>query len=142
LNGSHRILIVEDDKDIAKIYSMILEAQNYVVATAYNADEALAKVLEFQPDAILLDIMIPGMDGLEVLKKIRTEPQFVQTQPRIIITTNIAQQDKADIAKKNGAQGYLVKANIDPHDLAPIVGELLGGSSSASEENLRFSPGS
>jgi CheY-like chemotaxis protein len=110
---------------------MILKADGYVVEVAGNADEALAKVLDFKPDAVLLDIMIPGIDGLEVLKKIRTEATFAHIQPKILITTNIAQQDKAEIAKQNGAQGYLVKADIDPHELGPILAKLLASPSSA-----------
>ena len=138
LTDSHKILIVEDDQDIANIYSLVLQDEGYHTDVARNADEALAKVLDFHPDAVLMDIMIPGVDGLEVLRQIRTEARFTHIQPKIIVTTNIAQQDKTEIAQKYGAQGYLVKANIDPHDLGPIVQKLLSGSSADSSADPVF----
>lgn len=125
LTNSSKVLIVEDDYDIATIYSSVLSGMGFNVMVAKDANEALTQVLAYQPDVILLDIMIPGTDGLEVLRTIREAPQFATHQPRVLITSNLDQQEKAKQAKAYGAQGYLVKANIDPHQLGPIVQQLI-----------------
>lgn len=121
----YKILIAEDDVDIGFIYSLILKDSGFNVEVAKNAAETFDKLLTFQPDAMLLDIMMPGQDGLEVLHIIRTDPKYEQIQPKILITTNIAQEERATQARENGAQGYLVKANIDPHELSGILNDLL-----------------
>ena len=124
LPGSRKVLIVEDYEDIANIYSFILQKSGYDVQIAKDGKDALEKVLEFQPDAILLDIMIPYIDGIEVLKAIRTRPEYKDVQPRVLITSNVLQQDISDQAALHGADGYVVKANITNQDLATIVDEL------------------
>lgn len=125
MTGSIRILIVEDYADIAKIYSVILEKSGYEVRIAKDGKEALSQVLEFRPSVILLDIMIPLIDGLEVLRRVRSEPQYMEINPKILITSNVLQQDISDQAALNGADGYVVKANVNNHELVSIVQELL-----------------
>jgi CheY-like chemotaxis protein len=135
LFGSTKILIVEDDFNIANIYEHILKDEKYDVEIAWDAPEALAKILAFKPDVVLLDIMIPGIDGLELLHLVRTDPQYADIQPKVLITTNLAQEDKAQIAKKYGADGYIVKANIDPHDLGPILTQLMASKTTATDSS-------
>jgi CheY-like chemotaxis protein len=125
LTGSNKILIVEDYTDIATIYSFMLEANGYTVQIAKDGPDALEKVLSFKPDAMLLDIMIPKLDGLAVLQKIRSDPAYAGIQPKILMTTNLLQQDTAEKAKKYGADGYVVKANIQNDDLITIIKELM-----------------
>lgn len=123
--GSTKVLVAEDDVDIANIYTVVLSNGGFVVEVARNGPETLDKTLSFAPDAILLDLMMPGLNGLQVLRTIRTDPAYAAVQPKIVVTTNLAQQDKAAAAKEHGAQGYVVKADISPYDLIPIIQELL-----------------
>jgi len=116
--------LVEDDPDISNIYSLVLKKGGYNVETAMNGNEALTQVLSFQPDIILLDIMIPDIDGLTVLKTIRTAPTYSQTQPKVLVMSNLAKEDVKEQAKQYGAQGYVVKSNIVPSDLVSILQEL------------------
>lgn len=122
-----KVLIIEDYADIAKIYSIILKKAGYVVEIAKDGKSALEKVLSFRPDAILLDIMIPDIDGLSVLKTIRTNPDYKDIKPLVLITTNVLQQDISDKAAASGADGYVLKARLDNKELLKIVDELFAG---------------
>lgn len=119
-----KILLVEDSTDIATIYTINLEAGGYTVELAKNGGEALQKVLTFEPDVILLDVMLPDMDGVSVLKNLRTDPQFSHLKPHILITSNLLQNDIAEKAKLYHADGYIVKANLHGQDLINILKEL------------------
>ena len=124
MNSLHKILLVEDDADIANIYSTVLSENGCTVVVARDGNDALTKVAEINPSLILLDIMIPGIDGLEVLRKIRDDPTQQALRPKIIVMTNLDQQEKVEAAKQRGADGYIVKANIVPHELLEIVKQL------------------
>ncbi len=121
---SKKILVVEDYADIAKIYSIILKKAGYIVEVAKDGKSALEQVRLFQPDLILLDIMIPDIDGLTVLKTIRTNPEYATLHPLVLITTNVLQQDISDKAAANGADGYVLKARLDNKELVNTVNEL------------------
>ncbi len=123
-NGLKKILIVEDDPDIANLYSLVLKRSDYDVLIVENGKDALASVLSFKPDLILLDIMIPDIDGLSVLQTIRTAPEYSKMQPKVLVMTNLARQDVRERAKNYGVQGYIVKANIVPSDLLTIIQNL------------------
>jgi len=134
LSYSHKILLVEDDTDIANIYSTVLKDSGCTVQIARDGNAALATAAEFKPDLILLDIMIPGVDGLEVLRKIRTDPSQQENHPKIIVMTNLDQEEKVEQAKQHGADGYIVKANIVPHELLELVRQLEDTSPPAGEQ--------
>lgn len=125
MTGSKKILIIEDNPDIIKIYGFLLEKNGYDVGIAQSGKQALSLALDFNPDVILLDIMIPDIDGLEVLNRIRTEDEYKDINPLVLVTTNVVQDDISEKAKKYGADGFLVKAHIDAHELPEIVEELL-----------------
>lgn len=120
-----KILIVEDYADIANIYKFLLEKRDYKVEVAKNGREALDKAKSFAPDVVLLDIMIPDIDGLQVLKTIRTSPDYADNQPAVLITSNVLQQDISDKAALNGADGYVVKAKLENNELVKTIEELL-----------------
>ena len=124
MDKSKKILIVEDYNDIAKIYSFILKKEGYIVEVAKDGQTALKQILEFEPDLILLDIMIPDIDGLTVLKTIRTNPEYKHVKPLVLVTTNVLQQDIADKASIHGADGYVLKARLDTKELLKMIEEL------------------
>ncbi|MEL7021641.1 MAG: response regulator, partial [Bacteroidota bacterium] len=76
---NYKILIVDDEPDILEILQYNLEREGFKVAVANNGEEGLAIATEFNPDLIILDIMMPKMDGVELCRTLRTKPQFNQT---------------------------------------------------------------
>ena len=104
---SHRLLVVDDEKDIVEPLARILTREGYQVTVAYDGEEALNRVKDSDPDVILLDLMLPRMNGFEVLQQIR-EKYNQRWRPVIIIS---AQQD-LDTARKcynMEADQYLTK---------------------------------
>uniref|UniRef100_UPI0040699301 De novo protein M1X0B n=1 Tax=synthetic construct TaxID=32630 RepID=UPI0040699301 len=118
-----KILIVEDEPVVREAIKRILEREGYeVVGEAENGEEALKKLKEEKPDLILTDINMPGMDGIEVLKKIREEG--LKNTPVIMLT---AYGEKEDIVEafKAGADGFITKP-FDPEVLKEKIKKVLG----------------
>lgn len=121
-----KILLVDDDPLLVRMYQKKLENDGYAVETADDGDVALQRVDEFNPDLILLDIMMPKMDGYEVLKQLKANDS-TRNIP-VIMLTNVSATD-ADLEKgmELGAVAYLVKANNRPSAVVEKVKEILGG---------------
>lgn len=101
---SKKILVVDDEKPIADILQFNLKREGYQVVCAYNGDEALKKVEEDQPDLMLLDIMLPNKDGMEVCREIRKKYDF----PIIMLTAKDSEIDKV-LGLELGADDYVTK---------------------------------
>jgi CheY-like chemotaxis protein len=120
--GLQKILLVEDDPQISEIYNTILQTHGYQVALAANYDEAVSQAKSFQPDLIILDVMIPGKSGLEVMHTLRTDPQYHSQTKKIVLLTNLGENEEVKRAlEKNEADGYVVKADISAEDLDDII---------------------
>ena len=100
-----RVLIVDDDEMVRAALREFLEAKGYHLADAESGPLALALFPLFKPDAVLLDILMPGMDGIEVLQRMKP----LKPDVRIIMLTAVAMDDVAQEAMKNGADDYLTK---------------------------------
>ena len=122
--GLKNVLIVEDDASIRDLYRMALANNEYVVEVADSADELYAKLEVFHPDCLFLDVMLPGTSGLEALKELRTNPARGCMDAKIIVLTNLAQRSVADNAMENGADGFIIKADVLPNDLPKIIESL------------------
>lgn len=122
--GSKNVLLIEDEVMLRDLYAEALAAASYVVTTAGSADEAYAKLANLTPDYVLLDIMLPGKSGLEVLQELRRDPSLNAIAARIVVLTNLAQHSVADNAMEYGADGYIVKADILPTDIPEILRSL------------------
>ena len=122
--GLKNMLVVEDDPSIRDMYKIVLANNRYTVEVADSAEEMYAKLKDFHPDVIFLDVMLPNKSGLEILKDLRTNPELGCETAKIIILTNLAQRSVADNAIENGADGFIIKADILPKDLPTIIESL------------------
>ncbi len=114
-----KILIIEDDKLLIKILSEEFQKNNFQVSLALNGEEGLDKALFENPDLILLDIIMPVMDGLTMLKKLRQNEKGKSIP--VIVLTNLSDAEAIDKSLDSGMYDFLVKANWELKD---IVGKV------------------
>ena len=105
--GKKKILVVDDEPDFLEVITTRLAADDYEVTTASNGDEAFESIKNNRPDAVLLDILIPGIDGLELLKKIRK----IDKKLPVYMITAFSTDERFKMANKLGASGFIVKTN-------------------------------
>jgi len=127
------ILIVDDDPRITDLLRRVLAYEGYSVASAASGNEALNRALEHPPDLIVLDIMLPGLDGLEVAQRLRTAGDTV---PILMLTARDAVADRVK-GLETGADDYLVKP-FAPEELVARVRSLLRRSQEERHEVLRY----
>lgn len=118
----NKILIVDDEQDIVEFLSYSLKSKGYLTASAKDGLEAIRKAKEFQPDLILMDVMMPKKDGVQAVKELRMMPEFEKT---IIIFLTALSDERSEIQGLNsGADDYLVKP-IKPELLATRISAAL-----------------
>jgi len=110
-----RILVVEDDQFLKELYADVLKAENYSVDSAADGQEGLAKIKIGGYDLILLDIIMPKLDGLEVMRQMQTNPPQ-NPNKCVVFLTNLDKDEEIKEALKLG-QGYLIKSQITPGSL-------------------------
>ena len=118
-----KILLIEDDVMLAKMYERKFVSDGYEVVIAYDGLEGLEKATKEKPDLILLDIMLPKLDGLALFKKLRSQPVTFSTP--VILLTNLGQEDVVFECFKLGAVDYLVKADVTPQQVVKKVESFL-----------------
>ena len=116
-----RILLVDDNVDLAQSLASLLRLDGHVVVSTHDGSEAAAAARDLGPDVVLLDIGLPGMDGYEVLGRLRQEP--AARQARIIALTGYAQEEERQRALEAGFDGLLAKP-VDRAALASLLGEI------------------
>lgn len=114
-----KILIIEDDKFLRDLEVAKLSRVGFSVVSASDGEQGLAVAAVEHPNIILLDILLPGMDGFEVLSRLRTTPEFAKM--KVVMLSNFGQREDIDRAQKLGAVKYLIKAN---YTLDEIVEEV------------------
>ncbi len=114
-----KVAIVEDDQAISQMYRFKFEADGYTVETAGNGKDGLEMIKGFNPDIILLDLMMPIMTGEEMLKKLRDSSWGKDT--KVIILTNMGEQEIPDSVKKLGVEGVILKADMTPRQVEEVV---------------------
>ena len=120
--GSRKVLLVEDNPQIIDMYSAVLKKTGYDLAVSTNVDDALEQAKSFVPDVILLDIMLPGnRTGLDALMVLRSDPTYGSTEKVIIMLTNLGLTDAMVKTCEDSADGYVIKADILPHELPGII---------------------
>ena len=119
----NKILVVEDDRFLGDLLVHKLEDNNYDVSVAVDGYDALTKMKEFMPDLVLLDLILPGLDGFEVIKQARQDASLAKVP--IIILSNLGQQEEIERGLSLGAQDYLIKAHFTPQEVVDRVKKFL-----------------
>jgi len=120
-----RILIIDDDKSTTRLLEIILSKDNYEIVAVNNSEEALSTAVIYNPDLILLDVMMPGVDGLEICRNLRAEPQF--TEIPVIFFTSIGNVEEKVAAFDSGATDFLTKP-VHPEELKIRIKTLISRS--------------
>ena len=109
------ILIIEDDKFLRELFVRKLIKEGFKVSEAIDGEEGLKKIKEEKPDLVLLDLILPGIDGFEILSRLKEE-SILSTIP-VIILSNLGQREEIEKGLKLGAKDYLVKALFTPGEI-------------------------
>src|SRR5690349_15878947 len=120
-----KILVVEDDSLMSRMYQKIFTFEGYEVEMAVDGEEGFEKAKLTKPTIILLDVMMPKMNGLQALDKLKLDPE-TKTIPVIMLTKLAGQQD-AETALTKGAIKYIIKSEHEPKEVANMVKEILAG---------------
>ena len=119
----YTVLLVEDEDDIRQVYAEILREAGFKVLEARDGDEGLKAGLNEKWDVLLLDIMLPGEDGLQILKSLK-ENIRLKFRP-VILLTNLGNESIVNQAFKEGAEAYLIKSQITPDEIVKEVQQYL-----------------
>lgn len=118
-----KILLVDDSETILQMEQLILQQDRYQLATARDGDEGVAKAIEFKPDLILMDVLMPRLDGFAALRQLRQHPDTSAVP--IVMVTSKAELESMETGFQNGCSDYIVKP-IDGMELVAKVKNLLG----------------
>ena len=119
-----KIAIIEDDLAIVQMYKTKFEKDGYEVATAGDGQSGLQLLDSYEPDVILLDLMMPGMNGFEFLQRLRQQPGG--RDAKVVVLTNMGDTETATRVYKMAANDYIVKAEMTPREVEERVKKLLG----------------
>lgn len=120
-----KILLMEDETMLSSMYQTKFKNEGLEVVTSLDGEDGLAKARGEQFDVVLVDVIMPKLDGFAVLKELRALPQY-KTTP-IILLTNLGQEEDMKKGQSLGATDYLVKANFTPSQVAAKIKEILRG---------------
>lgn len=120
-----KVLITEDDPLMSRMYQKIFTFEGYEVIAASNGEEGLEKAKTEKPTIILLDVMMPKMNGIQMLEKLKLDPESKKIP--VIMLTNLAGEKDAEVAMTKGAVKYIIKSEYDPKQVVDMVKEILAG---------------
>lgn len=118
-----KILVIEDDKFLRELISQKLIQEGYDIAEAIDGEKGLEKINKENPDLVLLDLILPGIDGFEVLAKMKENSDTAQIP--VIILSNLGQKDDIEKGLKMGAVDYLIKAHFTPAEIIEKIRAIL-----------------
>ncbi len=120
---SQNILVVEDDEFISEIIARKLEKSGFSISLAHDGQEAIDQLAKSTPDIVLLDILLPKVNGLEVLKSIRSKPETKQLP--VLVFSNLGSKEEIKTAMDLGATEYMVKASYTIDELIKKINQIL-----------------
>lgn len=123
MSDKKKILIVEDDKFLGKMLSKMLEGSSYYISIASSGKEALTKAVSENPDLILLDIMLPDLDGFDILQSLKNNE--ATNKIPVVILSNLGQPEDVEQGRKLGVIDYIVKSDFSLDDVVKKVGKYL-----------------
>ena len=122
-NSGRTLLIVEDDELLLRALYITFHNSGYSIATAEDGDTAFKMTLRLKPDAVLLDLLLPKMNGFDFLKNVKADPA---TKPiPVIVLSNLGDQENIEKAKALGAADYFIKSNTSLEGLKNIIDKIL-----------------
>lgn len=137
-SATSKVLIIEDDRYISKMYQLKLSLDGLDVQVADNGRIGVEKVKEFKPDIILLDVLMPELDGYEVLKIVKGDTETKDIP--VLILSNLGQEDHIQKGMQLGAVGYIVKSQYTPSKVVEKINEVLGGNPKPEEPKEENTP--
>lgn len=121
-----KILIVEDDPFLLKMYSKKLQIEGFEVEIAKDGEEGLIKLKSFKPDLVLMDVMLPKLNGIEAIEMAKADPTTKNIP--ILVLSNLSSTVDSETAVKKGAVGYLIKSDFTPSQVIEKIKEYLPSS--------------
>lgn len=118
-----KILVVEDDKFLASAYKVKLEKERNEVVVAKDGQEALLLLENFSPNVIVLDLVMPNMDGFDLLKNIKSSEKHKNIP--IVVASNLGQKEDIDKAMKLGANDFIVKSDLSMDDVVNKISSVV-----------------
>lgn len=118
-----RILLVEDDPLMSRMFLRLFRSKGFEIDLAEDGEDALEQINKKQPDLILLDVMMPKMDGLKLLDLLKSDENLKQI--KIVLLTNLGVQEEIDKAIAKGVIKYIAKSEHDPVAVVEMVKEIL-----------------
>jgi DNA-binding response OmpR family regulator len=118
-----KILVVEDEASLLDLYQVKLLQEGYEVFVAKNGEEGFDLAKEYIPDLVLLDILMPDVDGYAMLKKVKDDPKTKKVP--VIIFSNLSQKEEIEKGLRLGARDFIIKTSVTPGELAVKVKEYL-----------------
>lgn len=115
MDSKPHILIIEDDEFLRALTAKRLEKEGFKVSAAVDGESGLAAVAELRPTLVLLDLLLPGVNGFEVLERLKTNPEL-KTIP-VIVFSNLGERADIERAQQLGADDFLIKANFTLDDV-------------------------
>ena len=119
-----KVLLVEDDMALANVYHTRLDLEGFDVREVHDGEKALSDALEYEPDIVLLDVMMPKISGFDVLDILRNTPETKDI--KVIMLTALSQPKEKEKAKQLGVDDYLVKSQVVISDVVSRVKHHLG----------------
>ena len=135
-----KVLIIEDDVDYRNSLTTYLSAHGMEVSAAEDGSKAMEKLLFNRPGLVILDLMLPKVDGYDVLKRIREYPEETVSHTPVVVLSNLSDADSIEKAKNLGCEAYLVKSQNNNEEILEVVREkFFNGGTLPNYEILDFS---
>jgi len=124
--GEMKILVVEDDKFLRGLLVEKIKHEGFTVTEAINADETFAAIHKDQPHIILLDLVLPGKGGFEILRELKAQHEYASIP--VVIISNLGSRDDVDQAMQLGAAEFMIKAHHTPLEIVETIKKVLEAS--------------